>query len=514
MKQVLGFKLSQHLALTPQLQQSIKLLQLSTLELAEEVERALNDNPLLERLEDPMAAGRVTLTSSGQLVEPRANAAQDDSPTPSGSEPSEDRSESWNDAESSADSGFDYGSAGGGTDWGRPQSDDDDRDGPQLAAQSVSLQEHLMEQARLSQAGTRDRMLLGVLIESLDENGYLTADMDEIAVAAAKLLGERLTPEAFEQIHDDLKSALKLLQSFDPAGVGARDASECLALQILHSEANSAIRKLDKRVLQLVLSLVRQHLPLLAARDYAKIKRLAKCSDEDLRCAQAAIKLLDPHPGARFADVESNYVAPDVMAVKTRAGWKAQLNGVVMPKLGINDAYARILKDQRGKLGEGGANLAAQLQEARWLIKNIEQRFDTILRVSQAIIDRQKGFFTHGAVAMRPLVLREIADQLGLHESTISRVTTQKYMLTPFGTFELKYFFGSSLDTDAGGAASSTAVRELIKQLVAAESAKEPLSDSKIAELLGDQGVVVARRTIAKYREALRIPPVNLRKSL
>jgi RNA polymerase sigma-54 factor len=513
MKQVLGFKLSQHLALTPQLQQSIKLLQLSTLELAEEVERALNENPLLERLEDPMAAGRVGLSSTGQLIEQRPDSAPAETPAMDG-EAAPVEGESWGDTQGAGDEGFDYASVSGGSDWGRPQSEDDDRDGPQLAAQSVSLQEHLLEQLRLSQAVTRDRLLVGVLIESLDENGYLVADMDEIAVAAAKLMGEKLNHESFEQIHDDLKSALKLLQSFDPPGVGARDASECLTLQILHCDASSPLRKIDKRILQLTLNLVRQHLPLLAARDYAKIKRLTKCSDDDLRSAQAAVRLLDPHPGARFADVESNYVAPDVMAVQTRGGWKAQLNGVVMPKLGINDAYARILKDQRGKLGEGGVNLAAQLQEARWLIKNIEQRFDTILRVSQAIIDRQKSFFTHGAVAMRPLVLREIADQLGLHESTISRVTTQKYMLTPFGTFELKYFFGSSLDTDAGGAASSTAVRELIKQLVAAENTKDPLSDSKIAELLGEQGVVVARRTIAKYREALRIPPVNLRKAL
>jgi RNA polymerase sigma-54 factor len=519
MKQVLGLKFSQHLALTPQLQQSIKLLQLSTLELAEEVERVLNENPLLERLEDPMAAGRVGLSASGQLIEQRPGEAAAPQTGGQDAQSESGQSDEWSASSGSEDDNTaDYVSAANntdGTDWGRPGGgDDDDREGTQLSTRSVSLQEHLIDQLRMSKASMRDRVLVGVLIESLDENGYLTADMDEIAASAAKLLGEKLTAESFEQIHDDLKSALKLLQSFDPPGVGARDASECLALQILHSDSASPLRKLDKPVLQLALNLIKHHLPLLAARDYAKIKRLTKCDDDELRCAQAAIKLLDPHPGARFADVESNYVAPDVMAVKTKSGWKAQLNGVVMPKLGINEAYARILKDQKGRLGEGGVNLATQLQEARWLIKNIEQRFDTILRVSQAIIDRQKAFFTHGAVAMRPLVLREIADQLGLHESTISRVTTQKYMLTPFGTYELKYFFGSSLDTEAGGAASSTAVRELIKQLIAAENAQDPLSDSKIADLLGDQGVVVARRTIAKYRESLKIPPVNLRKSL
>jgi RNA polymerase sigma-54 factor len=515
MKQVLGLKLSQHLALTPQLQQSIKLLQLSTLELAEEVERVLNENPLLERLEEPMAAGRVSLSASGQLIEQRPGEAAPAEVVNGAEAPSANEApDEWSNGAAGQDDTTDYLGAGGSTDWGRPPGDDDDREGTQLAAQSVGLQEHLIEQLRLSKASARDRVLVGVLIEALDDNGYLNVDMDEIAAAAAKLLGEKLTAESFEQLHEDLKAAVKLLQSFDPPGVGARDAAECLSLQILHCDSKSPLRRLDKPVLQLALTLIKSHLPLLAARDYLKIKRLTKCNDDELRAAQAAIKLLEPHPGARFADVESNYVAPDVVAVKTKGGWKAQLNGVVMPKLGINEAYARILKDQKGKLGEAGATLSTQLQEARWLIKNIEQRFDTILRVSQAIIDRQKSFFTHGAVAMRPLVLREIADQLGLHESTISRVTTQKYMLTPFGTYELKYFFGSSLDTEAGGAASSTAVRELIKQLIAAENAQDPLSDSKIADLLGDQGVVVARRTIAKYRESLKIPPVNLRKSL
>jgi RNA polymerase sigma-54 factor len=518
MKQVLGLKFSQHLALTPQLQQSIKLLQLSTLELAEEVERVLNENPLLERLEDPMAAGRVSVSASGQLIEQRPS--QDNGPTGEqlqngAAEPDEWGSGTSADERSSDDVADYVGASAESTDWGRPSGgDDDDREGVQLAGQSISLQEHLIDQLRLCKASMRDRVMVGVLIESLDENGYLNADFDELAASAAKLLGEKLTVETFEQIHDDLKTALKLLQSFDPAGVGARDAAECLQLQILHCDVASPLRKLDKPLLQLVMNLIAHHLPLLAARDYSKLKRLIKCEDEGLRRAQAVIKLLNPHPGARFTDVERNYVAPDVLAVKTKAGWKAQLNGVVMPKLGINEAYARILKDHKGKLGEGGSNLTGQLQEARWLIKNIEQRFDTILRVSQAIVERQKAFFTHGAVAMRPLVLREIADQLGLHESTISRVTTQKFMLTPFGTFELKYFFGSSLDTEAGGAASSTAVRELIKQLIAAENTQDPLSDSKIADLLGEQGVVVARRTVAKYREALKIPPVNLRKNL
>jgi RNA polymerase sigma-54 factor len=254
---------------------------------------------------------------------------------------------------------------------------------------------------------------------------------------------------------------------------------------------------------------VRDYLPLLAARDMTRLKRQLRCDDDALRAAHALIRRLDPRPGGRFDTADAGYVVPDVVVRRTRFGWQAFLNQDVMPKLRINDVYAQILKRNRGASG-----LSSQLQEARWLIKNVQQRFETILRVAQAIVDRQKAFFTHGAVAMRPLILREIADVLGLHESTISRVTTQKYMLTPFGTLELKYFFGSHVATDSGGAASSTAIRALIQQLVAAEDASQPLSDSRIAELLGEQGIVVARRTVAKYREALRIAPVSQRKAL
>jgi RNA polymerase sigma-54 factor len=229
---------------------------------------------------------------------------------------------------------------------------------------------------------------------------------------------------------------------------------------------------------------------------------------------------LEPKPGRAFAPAEANIIVPDVIVQKAGRNWKVVLNPDVLPKLRINDLYAQALRSARAPRGAGAANaegqaaLSARLQEARWFVKNIQQRFDTILRVSQAIVDRQKNFFTHGEIAMKPLVLREIADELGLHESTISRVTTAKYMNTPFGTFELKYFFGSSLNTEAGGNASSTAVRALIKQLVSAENPKKPLSDSQLSAMLEEQGIQVARRTVAKYREALKIAPANLRKAL
>jgi RNA polymerase sigma-54 factor len=261
------------------------------------------------------------------------------------------------------------------------------------------------------------------------------------------------------------------------------------------------------------LAIVANHLDHLAAHDFARIKKSLGCDDDALRVAQNLIRSLNPRPGAQYAPIDTRYVVPDVTVKKSQGRWVVNLNREAMPRLRINRLYADILHRARGS-GGSSAGLASQLQEAKWLIKNVQQRFDTILRVSQAIVDRQRAFFDHGEVAMRPLTLREIAETVKLHESTISRVTTQKYLASPRGIYELKYFFGSHVATDSGGAASSTAIRALIKQLVGAEDGKKPLSDARLAEILGEQGIVVARRTVAKYRELLGIPPVNLRKSL
>jgi RNA polymerase sigma-54 factor len=263
-------------------------------------------------------------------------------------------------------------------------------------------------------------------------------------------------------------------------------------------------------VLRTARNIAAEHLESLGVRDYARLKRVLHCDDETLREAQALILQLNPRPGASFGGEAPGYIVPDIVVRRTREGWIAALNSEVVPKLRINEMYAQILRGNRGS----HAALSGQLQEARWLVKNIRQRFETVLRVSQAIVDRQQAFLSHGEVAMRPLVLRDIAETLELHESTVSRVTTQKYMLTPFGILELKYFFGSHVGTDSGGAASSTAIRALIRQLVEAEAPAKPLSDSRIAELLGEQGMVVARRTVAKYRESLKIPPVSQRRAL
>ncbi|HYD78230.1 MAG TPA: RNA polymerase factor sigma-54 [Paucimonas sp.] len=492
MKQSLQLRVSQHLALTPQLQQSIRLLQLSTLELHQELEQILSENPLLERIDDPLDRS-VRLLADGAVSLTPAAGPEAGTPSTETAEPPFEGTET-NGAEAAE------ATANGESDWSfddvartsKAPEDDDAR--PQLEAHETTLREYLLEQTRLTVREPRDRALLELIIDALNENGYLEEPLEEIHARLPAELGIEL---------DELQIALKLLQSFEPAGIGARNASECLALQIKRLPSVPLVTR------RRALTIVEHHLAMFAQRDFNKLKKALDCDDEDLREAQAVIKRCNPHPGAAFASDTSDFVVPDVIVKRSKNGWQVMLNHEVMPRLRVNALYANILKQSKGE-----GSLTSQLQEAKWLIKNMRQRFDTILRVAQAIVDRQRNFFSHGAVAMRPLVLREIADTLGLHESTISRVTTQKYMLTPHGMFELKYFFGSHVATEAGGEASSTAIRALIKQLIGAEDPKNPFSDSKIADMLGEQGMVVARRTVAKYREALKIPPVNLRKSL
>ncbi len=479
MKQTLQLKLTQHLTLTPQLQQSIRLLQLSTLELNQELERFLAENPLLERDEGEEEGAPAARLNGAATV---STVSVDTAPAEQAPAPEDDArptAEDW------------YLEAGASS----PARDDaDEADYPQLAAESPSLREHLLQQLSLMALPDRDRSLVALLVDALDEDGYLTQPLEEIAA----MLPAELAIEP-----DELAIALKHLQNLDPTGVGARSPAECLELQLVAlTESTPA--------LPTALRIVREHLPLLAARDFAKLKKLVGSDEATLRAAHRLIQTLNPRPGAAYAPLETRYVVADVVVRKLKGVWTASLNPDAMPRLRINRVYADILQSNRGH----GGQLTSQLQEARWLIKNVQQRFETIQRVSQAIVDRQRHFFDHGEVAMRPLVLREIADALGLHESTVSRVTTQKFMATPRGIFELKYFFGSHVATETGGACSATAIRALIKQLVAAEDAKKPLSDSKISQILGQQGIVVARRTIAKYRESLHIPAVNLRKSL
>ena len=479
MKHSLQLRLSQHLTLTPQLQQSIRLLQLSTLELNQEIEKFLSDNPLLERDEVRDEPPQVPQSSS---VETSADGAQASTT---------DNAPSATDAERSNEPGdFEEDYSHGGT-----RDDNDEAEYPQVAAESQSLREHLIAQLSLTQISDHDQRLVTLLIDSLDDDGYLHQDLDELIA---------LLPDELDIKIEDLNVALRHLHNLDPPGIGARNLGECLKLQLEALSASTSHRAQ-------ALEIVNHHLDVLAARDFGKLKKILHCEDADLRIVKNLITGLNPRPGASYSSGDTRYIVPDVVVKKTKGVWLAALNPDAMPRLRINRLYADILQRNRSA---GHQQLSSHLQEARWLIKNIQQRFDTILRVSQAIVDRQRHFFEHGEVAMRPLVLREIAEILDLHESTISRVTTQKFMFTPRGIFELKYFFGSHVTTETGGSASSTAIRALIKQLVGAEDTKKPLSDSQISEILSQQGIVVARRTVAKYRESMQILPVNLRKSL
>jgi RNA polymerase sigma-54 factor len=509
MKPSLQVRLSQHLALTPQLQQSIRLLQLSTLELHQEVEQMLEQNPFLEVEEE--AASPYESPAERTLKDDRAaerssesdEVADGDAPMAevSGQEFGTTEREDWeNGTERDDFDGIRESPSAPGSQSG--SEGDDDTDPQDRRSAAGSLQDHLRRQLAGMRLSDDDLAAVQVLIESLDGDGYLADPLEEIAERLAEMLG-LVDADGREELADRLQCALKWLQSLEPLGVGARSLGECLVLQ-LRATPRCAAR-------QLAITISEKHLELLARRDMRRLTALTGADEDGVRAAQALIVACEPKPGRPFADAESNIIVPDVIVQRAGRGLKVTLNPDVMPKLRINDLYAQAMRGQRN--GSAGG-LSTRLQEARWFMKNIQQRFDTILRVSKAIVERQKSYFTHGAIAMKPLVLREIADELGLHESTISRVTTAKYMATPYGTFELKYFFGSSLNTDAGGNASSTAVRALIQQLVGAEDVGKPLSDSQLSQMLEEQGIQVARRTVAKYREALKIAPASLRKAI
>ncbi|MBA4381678.1 MAG: RNA polymerase factor sigma-54 [Sideroxydans sp.] len=474
MKPALQLRQSQQLLLTPQLQQAIKLLQLSTLEINQETARLLDENPFLEREDDN---GNQTYSGSSSSETTSSNTSNETAAPETETRTSE-------------------------TDWPEPSfsssassPDDEDEGYGEVAADRPSMREHLMWQLNMSQLDSRDKKIISLLIDALDENAYLSQPLQEIV---------ELLPQELDITLDDLETALVQLQHLDEPGIGARDLSECLALQLQAMPEDVPGR-------DLALALVTKHLDLLASRDFNKLKKVLHCDDDALRCAQDLIVHLQPKPGTAFEQRAADYVVPDVLVERVGGIWRARLNPEAMPRLRLNQVYANILQQR----GDGNAQgMVTQLQEARWFIKNLQQRFETILRVAQAIVERQRQFFQHGDIAMRPLVLREIADQLELHESTISRVTTQKFMHTPRGIYEFKYFFGSGLATEAGGACSSTAIRALIKQMVSEEDAKHPLTDSRMSEILAQQGIIVARRTVAKYRESMSILPVNLRKSL
>jgi RNA polymerase sigma-54 factor len=511
MKQNLQLRISQNLALTPQLQQSIRLLQLSSLELNQELELILQDNPLLELIEGELDFDE---ESDAPAKEASEELSSDHSETDEVDDTYSPLDYQENNASTTTpeetpqnnedfgaidydDDGLDYGSAGN-WDEASKQNDSDDDEGDYTRQEIITedLRGHLLNQIKLMPLSERDQRLMLLLIDSINEDGYLEESLEEIVESL---------PLELEVDLLELQTALKHIQNLDPPGIGACNLQECILLQF------NAMPK-DTPDLDIAREIVENHLAVLANKDFAKLRKLLNCTESTLKNAQNLILMQNPRPGSKFAQIKSDhFIQHEVIVKKVKGIWIATLNDGVMPKLRINQMYADILKRNRENSSQ---YLQSQMQEARWMIKNIQQRFSTILRVSQAIVDRQRNFFEHGEIAMRPLVLREIADELELHESTISRVTTHKYMLTPRGVFELKYFFGSHVATDAGGACSATAIRALIKQMVNEENPKKPFSDNQISDTLAKQGIVVARRTIAKYRESLNIPPANLRKSL
>ncbi len=449
MSPAIALRLRQHLTLTPQVQQALRLLQMSALEFAQEMEQALDANPFLE--ENPEAAATVT----------RDGASAEDFIVPH---------------ESGASA---------------PEREQDEWGGASEAP--ATLQEHLRGQLMMSGMGERDRALAHMIVDSLDDDGYFKASFEELAT---------LVPPEHDVRPEDFLAALKLVQSLDPAGIGARTLDECLQLQLQALPGDTPGRRV-------ALAIAQGHLPLLANREWARLQHACGCDEAALHVARSLIRTLDPRPGHRFGAPEARYVVPDVIVKKAKEQrWVALINPASLPRVRLNRIYADAMP-------KGGAHqsLARQLQEARWLLRSIEQRFATIQRVADAIVARQRGFFEYGEVAMKPLTLKLIAGELGLHESTVCRVTNNKYMATPRGLFEFKHFFSRRLATDNGGAASATAVRAVMKELIASEDPRSPLSDAELARLLAQQGLRVARRTITKYRALMRMPSVDVRRA-
>ncbi|MDR0587539.1 MAG: RNA polymerase factor sigma-54 [Burkholderiales bacterium] len=500
MKQTLNVRLSQQLTLSPQLRQAIYLLQLSTLELNEEIDKMLEDNPLLEKDESDTEDDLPDLPAESVKSSSDTDTALPESEPDYSSDAGSDAEANFdaNDEDSFEDipTAFDAPDALEQEDFvmtsdmGGVGEDDDDL-APQIAS-GVSLREHLLAQLSMSVIEDTHRNIIEVMIDELNEDGYLSMTSAEFCEQYQEMLG--VTPALFEQ-------SLALLQTFEPTGVGARNLSECLVLQ-LQALPESEIQ-------QAALAMARHHLPEVAKRAFSTIRRFVRVSEEVIEQAVRLIRTLNPRPGLLFSSDRADHVIPDTIVVKENGHWVAKLNDAAIPKIRINQLYAKFLPARREESG----NKPAYLQEAHWLLRNIQQRFETILKVSNTIVDRQQRFFDHGPIAMQPMVLKDVAELLSLHESTISRVTSRKYMLTPQGVFELKYFFSSGITTSTGGVAASTAIRTLIKQIVTEESPKAPLSDQQISELLDKEGIMIARRTVAKYRESLSIPPAHLRKA-
>ncbi len=497
MKQSLQLRLGQQLTMTPQLQQAIRLLQLSTLDLQAEIQEALESNPMLELTDDaaddsaskePPSEGDTTSDGAvndasavdgssagdGDVVSQLSEAVPDELPVDS----------SWEDT---FDSVMPQTSASAPAESSDYESQDESAE---------SLQEHLLWQMRLTSFTDKDMEIAEAIIDAIDDQGYLTCSLEDIFSGL---------PEVLETELDEIEAVLHRIHNFDPIGIGSRDLQECMLVQLYHLSPETPW-------LAEARTLITDHLKLLGARDYKQIMRRMKCTQDELKAIMALVQTLNPRPGAMVSPKHAEYIVPDVVVKKDNGAWQVELNTDALPRVRVNNGYAKLVK--RADNSADNTYLKSHLQEARWFIKSLQSRNETLLKVATCIVERQRGFLEHGEEAMKALVLHDVAEVVEMHESTISRVTTQKYMHTPRGIFELKYFFSSHVGTASGGECSATAIRALIKKLVAAENPEKPLSDSKISQILEDQGINVARRTIAKYRESISILSSSERKRL
>jgi RNA polymerase sigma-54 factor len=489
--------------MTPQLQQAIRLLQLSAMDLREEIQEALESNPMLEPDEaaaDDGVAGATNGADYAPAAEAESAAGElHQAADTSGAAEHADSTAGLDPAgaedlpvDSVGDDIYDMALSGRGT-----SSDIDGREFENQDTSAETLRDHLIWQMEMTHFSDRDRAIALAIVDGINDRGYLTASVEDIRDGLAK--------DIPDLEGEEVQAVLRRVQHFDPVGVGARDLRECLLIQLQFCPE-------DMPWLAKARELVADQLDLFARREYAQITRRLKCTQQELQQIVAVVQSLNPYPGNVIADSRAEYIVPDVIVTKEKNAWRVELNQEAVPRVRINPAYAGLVK--RADSSSENAYMRNQLQEARWFIKSLQSRNETLLKVATCVVERQRGFLEHGEEAMRALVLHDVAEAVGMHESTISRVTTQKFMHTPRGIFELKYFFSSHVSTDSGGECSATAIRALIKKLVAAEDHSRPLSDSKIATLLKQQGINVARRTIAKYREALSIPSSSERKRL
>lgn len=494
MKQSIQLRLGQNLTMTPQLQQAIRLLQLSSLELSSEIQEALESNPMLEVSEAE--------SEEGQNNSQNENTNEKEKPSPQEDIAAADTDKAMQQSEIPdelpVDTAWDDIYEPSTYQSSAPASSDfSQRDFEINSDDEEDLHDHLNWQMSMTTFSETDRLVATAIIDAVGEDGYLESSTTEIF--------EGLQTELPELELDEVEAVLRQIQNFDPAGVASRDLGECMLMQLRQFSPEMPWREQAMRV-------VTEHLDLLAGHDYSQLMRRMKLSEEDMQQVVALIRSLNPRPGSHLSSKRTEYIVPDVYVRKHKGIWRVELNAEVAPKLRINDLYAGMIR--RADNSKDNNFLKDNLQEARWLLKSLQSRNETLLKVATCIVEHQRGFLEHGEEAMKALVLHDVAEAVEMHESTISRVTTRKYMHTPRGIFELKYFFSSHVSTASGGECSSTAIRALIKKLIAAEEPKKPLSDNKIASLLEQQGINVARRTVAKYREAMTIPPSNERKRL